>query len=150
MPFVNTIKSGAGKARLRWKAGLRRGATTVEFAVVASVFFIFIFGVIEVGRGLMVKHLLTSAARQGCRVGVIEGKANSDITAAVASAFNSQGINGYSVAVQVNNVTADVANSNPGDQVTVTVSAPVSSVTWVPGMHFLKGTITGQYTLRRE
>ena len=45
----------------------RRAATAVEFAVVAPVFFLFVLGFIELGRGYMVQHLMTNAARQGCR-----------------------------------------------------------------------------------
>src|SRR5579884_3784762 len=48
---------------------LRRGATAVEFALVAPVFFMFILGLIELGRGMMVQSLLENAARAGVRTG---------------------------------------------------------------------------------
>jgi Flp pilus assembly protein TadG len=109
-----------------------------------------VLGLIEISRGLMVVNLLTNAAQQGCRIGVLEGKTNSDIVNAVNASLKSQGISGDSVAIQVNDGSADVANAQPGDEVTVIVAIPASKVTWVPYAQYLTGTISGQYTLRRE
>jgi Flp pilus assembly protein TadG len=128
----------------------RRGAHAVEFAVVGVVMFVFILALVELGRGFMVQHLLTNAARQGCRVGIIPGKANSDVVATVNGVLNGQGIRGDVATVQVNDNAADVATANSGDEVTVSVSVPVASVTWLPGSGFLSGSISSKYTLRRE
>ncbi len=48
-----------------------RGATIAEFAVVATFFFMLIFGVIEFGRLLYTHNALTDAARRGARYAVI-------------------------------------------------------------------------------
>jgi Flp pilus assembly protein TadG len=142
---------GTGQAvAVRRTISSRRGAHAVEFAVVAIVMFVFILALVELGRGFMVQYLLTNAARQGCRVGILPGKANSDIIAAVNGALGSQGIRGDTAVVQVNDNTADVSTANSGDEVTVIVSVPVSSVTWLPGTGFLTGSISSKYTLRRE
>jgi Flp pilus assembly protein TadG len=131
--------------------GMRRaGATATEFALVASLFFFLIFGLIELGRGLMVQHLMTNAARQGCRVAVIEGKSSSDVNAAVLNVLSSEGISGDTVNVQVNAAAANASTANYGDEITVIVSIPTSAVSWVPKAQFLIGTISGKYTLRRE
>jgi Flp pilus assembly protein TadG len=128
----------------------RRGGHAVEFAVVGTVMFVFILGLVEVGRAFMVVHLLTNAARQGCRIGVLPGKANSDVIGTVNTTLTAQGIRGDTATVQVNDNTGDVANATSGDEVTVIVSVPVSSVTWLPGTGFLQGTLSSRYTLRRE
>jgi len=128
----------------------RRGATLVEFAVVASVFFVIVLGIIELGRGFMVLHLLTNAAREGARTGVIEGKSTDDINSTVTTALKSQGVKVDKATVQVNRVEQDAAKAKQGDAITVVVSVPVGDVTWVPGGSFLKGNLTGKYTLRRE
>jgi Flp pilus assembly protein TadG len=128
----------------------RRAATSVEFAIVSGAFFLFLFGLIEVSRGLMVTHLLTNAAREGCRVGVVEGKSTSDITTTVVNRLNQQGVSSEGVTVQVNDNTADASTAKMGDEITVKVTVPVASVTWVPGGGFLTGNLGGQYTLRRE
>ncbi len=45
----------------------QRGATVAEFAIIASVFFMMIFGIIEFGRLLYTHNALTDAARRGAR-----------------------------------------------------------------------------------
>jgi Flp pilus assembly protein TadG len=132
------------------RSGKRRGAAVVELAFVAPVLFVFILGLVEVGRGLMVVHLLNNAAQAGCRTGIIEGKSTDDITAAVTSALAANGVSGDSVSVQVNDGSANASTAAAGDEITVTVSVPVGSVSWVPGAKFLSGSLQGQYTMRRE
>ncbi len=128
----------------------RRGAATVEFALIAPVLFAVVLGMIEIGRGLMTVHLLTNAARAGCRTGVIEGKATSDINTAVTTILSAQGISSEGVTVDVNDNVADASTAQAGDEITVVVSIPVSKITWVPGGSYLSGSLSGQYTLRRE
>lgn len=128
----------------------RRGATAVEFAVVAPLFFLMVLGAVEFGRGLMCAHLLTNAARQGCRQGVIDGKTNSDVSNAVAAALSDVGINAASTAVQVQGSTGDVAAAQSGDKITVVVTVPMKSVSWLPVDVYLSGNLTGQWSLQRE
>jgi Flp pilus assembly protein TadG len=134
----------------RRKPSRRGGAAAVEFAIVAPVLFAVVLGIIEIGRGLMVIHLLNSAARAGCRAGVIEGKATSDINTAVTNVLSAQGMTAEGVTVQVNDGSADASTAQAGDEITVIVSIPASKVTWVPGASYLRGTLSGQFTLRRE
>jgi len=129
---------------------VRGAATAVEFAVVAPIFFVFVLGFIEVGRGFMVQHLMTNAARQGCRVAIIEGKTNTDVSNAVYAVLSAQGLSGDTVTVQVDDAAGNASSAQPGDEISVTVSIPTSSVTWVPKAQFLLGTISGKYTMRRE
>jgi len=46
----------------------RRGAATVEFAVVVPIFILLMLGMIELGRALQVQQRLTNASREGARV----------------------------------------------------------------------------------
>jgi Flp pilus assembly protein TadG len=148
--IFNHSKSRVAVGRGR-KRSARRGTTTVEFAFVAPVVFVLFFGVIELGRGLMVVHLLTNAARVGSRAGVIEGVSTATITNAVKSSLTGVGISGENVSVQVNDGSTDASASKAGDEITVSASIPFSSVTWLPFGSFLSGkTLSGQYTLRRE
>ena len=50
----------------------RRGTTMVEFAMVLPVFFTFIFGIVEFGRLQLVSNMLTTACRNGARLGSTE------------------------------------------------------------------------------
>jgi Flp pilus assembly protein TadG len=128
----------------------RRAATVVEFAVVCPAVFFIILGIIEVGRGLMVIHLLNNASQAGCRVGIIPGKTTDDITTAVTTALTSAGVNGEAVTVEVNDNAANASTANSGDEITVKATVPVSSITWVPITRWLHGTLQGSYTMRRE
>jgi len=98
----------------------------------------------------MVTHLLTNAARVGCRTGVVENTTTAQITTAVVNSLTQQGVSGDSTSVQVNDNSVDASTAKAGDEITVTVSVPVSKVTWLPGGQYLKGNLSGQFTLRRE
>jgi len=55
-----------------WKTrkGNERGATVVEFAVIASLVLIIVFGILEFAIVFMQDHLVEQGAREGVRVGV--------------------------------------------------------------------------------
>ena len=128
----------------------RRGASLIEFALVAPVFILLVMGIIELGRVLMVQHLMTNAARQGCRVGVIGGTSTQTISSKSLQALSSQGVPSVQATVQVNHGSADASTAKSGDEVTVIISAPMSAISWVPLPGYSSGTLTGRYTLRRE
>jgi Flp pilus assembly protein TadG len=130
----------------------RAGAACVEFTVAGLVFFILILGTFEIGRALMVQHLLTNAAREGCRVGVLQGKSSTQITTAAVNRLADQGIGGAVASVQVNDGSADASNAQSGDEITVKVTVPVSKITWLPFTNYIDGSLylNSQYTLRRE
>lgn len=66
----------------------RRGATLPEFALLLTVFLMFLFGVFEYARYLLVLHTVTNASRDGARYAVISssnpnaGTFTTDTTAA--------------------------------------------------------------------
>src|ERR1700722_2058070 len=99
-------------ARSTRQRRLRSAVATVEFAIVSQILLLMVLGIIEIGRGLMVTYLLTNAARQGCRTGVIEGTATSDIKSAVDTLLASQNIIGATTTVKVNGVVADASTAN--------------------------------------
>ena len=63
---------------LRRKRFNERGATLLEFAIAASVFFMAIFAVLEFGRALWVHNALTDAARRGARYAVLHSNLSGD------------------------------------------------------------------------
>jgi Flp pilus assembly protein TadG len=143
------LRSAAGERGRRQGRG-RRAAAAVEFAVVGLVFFPLVLGIIEVGRGLMIIHVLTAAATHGCRTAIVEGNGKDQVDAAVSSVLTGAGITNVTPTVRVNNAPGDPATAQAGDEITVIVSVPVSQVTWVPGGHFLSGNLSAQYTLTKE
>lgn len=125
----------------------RRGAAAVEFALVAPVFFLLVFGMIEYGRMVMVQQLLTNAAREGARRGVLDGSTTSEVTTAVTSYLSGASVSGATVTVTPN----PPSSATFGQPVTVQVSVPFNSVSWLPSPLFLGGrTLTSTATMRRE
>src|SRR5262249_14889300 len=100
--------------------------------------------------GFMVKSLLANATRAGCRTGVLPSKANSDVTTAVSNTLKGQGINNTTTTITVNGKSVDVSTAVSGDQIQVTVSVAASNVTWLPGTHYLVGTLSATFILLHE
>lgn len=122
----------------------------MEFALVAPVFFLMILGMLELGRAVMVQQMLTNAAREGARVGVLDNKTVADIETQVKRFLPSLPTGG-SLAIRVNPNGPDYP-SNPGDPVEVVVSIAFSEVSWVPVPKYLSGGVNLSATaiMRRE
>jgi Flp pilus assembly protein TadG len=126
-------------------------AAVVEFAIVAPVLFMMVLAVFEFGRTFMVMGLLTEGARVGCRRAIIEGTSSQQISDAVTTYLSTLGINGDTVSVIVNDQPGVEAANRPAyDEMTVQVTVPVRTVSWVPNPFFTSGTLAGQFTMRRE
>jgi hypothetical protein len=55
------------------RAQWTRGQALVEFALVAPLFFLLLFGVIEAGRFVAYSELLNGATREGARYAIVNG-----------------------------------------------------------------------------
>lgn len=148
---LNHVKTCAGAASRRLP---RRGAAMVEFAVVAPIFFLIVFGVIEFGRGLMVQQLLTNAARNGARTAILGNSSTSSIQASVKAELKKLGLSttNTTVNVQVNDATSPglTTATASGTEITVQALVPVKDVTWLPTNTFLKNNLSAQFTMRME
>jgi Flp pilus assembly protein TadG len=96
----------------------RRGAAAVEFAVVAPIFFLFIFGMIEYGRMVMVQQVLTNAAREGARVAILDNSTSTGVTNAANSYLTPANINASTISVSPD----PPSSADSGAPVSVTVS----------------------------
>ena len=129
------------------------GASAVEFAVVAPVFFMIVLGLIEMGRACMVLEQLTEAARRACRVAVVDGTSSATVKQTAVDYLTAVGIQGETAGVSINDApvdTVEAMNMPSYTEITVVITIPVGSCTWLPGGLFLSGTLSGQYTMRRE
>ena len=125
----------------------RLAAAAVEFAVVAPVFLLMVFGMIEYGRMVMVYQILTNASREGARAAVLDGATTTSVTTSVNSYLTNAMISGATVAVAPNPPTS----AQYGDPVTVTVSIPFSQVSWLPSPMYLGSrTLVSATAMRRE
>jgi Flp pilus assembly protein TadG len=77
-----------------------RGAAAVEFALIASILFMFIFGIIEFGRIFSELEVMNSAAREGARVAAVRGTA-SEVSSAVQAAAAPYEVDGSPAADKV-------------------------------------------------
>ncbi len=66
----------------------RQGAAAVEMALTFPVFLLFLFGLIEFGHLLMVKAALTSAAKEGARMGSIENATTAEVRTFIQNRIN--------------------------------------------------------------
>ena len=125
----------------------RLAAAAVEFAVVAPVFLLLVFGMIEYGRMVMVYQILTNASREGARAAVLDGATTSSVTTSVNGFLTDAFISGATVTINPN----PPSSAHNGDPVTVTVSIPFSQVSWLPSPMYLGSqTLTSVTAMRRE
>lgn len=145
----HTLFARFSKNRVRWRPlrDRRRGTAAVEFALVAPLFVLLVFGMIEYGRMVMVQQLLVNAAREGARVGVLDGSTQTSVTTAVNNYLSPAGITTATVTV----VPSTPSSAAATDPVTVTVSVPFNNVSWLPSPMYLGGkTLSFSAVMRRE
>lgn len=125
----------------------RRGSAAVEFALVAPLFFILVFGMIEVGRMMMVQQVITNASREGARLAVLDTATVGEIKSTVEDFLASGMISGADVIVSPD-PPSDAAHGEP---VTVTVEIAFDKVSWLPSPVFLGDVnLSASTAMRRE
>ena len=124
-----------------------RGAAVVEFAFVAPLLIMLTFGMLELGRVVMVKQLLINASREGARMAILPASTAEEVIAHVTSELSNSSIGSANVVV----TPASLAMAQSGAPVTVAVSVNASSVSWIPKPLFVfSQTIDATTTMRRE
>ena len=131
------------RAPSRGRNRKRRGAAVVEFAIVAPLFILLVFGMIEFGRMIMVQQIMTNASREGTRRAVIEGATQTEVENLVTDYLDNASVPGATVTV----TPSDLGNVGFGDPVTVSVSIPFNSVSWIPSPMYLEGATLGASTI---
>ncbi len=125
----------------------RRGATSVELAIVAIPLFLFVFTSIEFGRGMLLRHSMEESARCGCRVAILKNATTADVAAEVDTVLAGVGVDTYTVTTEPN----DLAATNRWTPIKVTVTADYSDMSWLPIPKFLGGlTFASSCTLPKE
>ncbi len=132
--------------RLR-RAGRRcRGTSAVEMALVAPLLIALIMGQLESSRLGMVAQLLTTAAREGCRVAVIRGHKQANVQTRVEAVLAGSGISVGTVTP-----TSGWETAVTGTPITVSFDIPYSQVSWLPTPYYLKTAhIKVSATMNRE
>src|SRR3972149_2815490 len=125
-----TVRSAGGFTRRARRRFLRpmtregRGQALVEFALLLPVLIVLIMGVLDFARAFNVLQVVTNAAREGARVGIIPTSTNADVTGTVNNYLASGGQGGCNTAG-----TNWGAAGAVGSSVTVTVTCPIQALT---------------------
>jgi len=178
---AGTLKGGAsstaptlclmrvGKNQLHRPRALERGVTVVEGAVILVVFFMLLLGVIEAGRFLSTRQVLTNAAREGARFAIAptSGTNNlpteAEIIAKVNSYLAAAHISGATVTTKCPTTAPEACTSKVAGMTVstglglvntqyteVTVTKPYSVITAPGFFNALNITVTGKAMMRRE
>ena len=125
----------------------RLGAVTAEFAIIAPVFIIIVFGILEYGRMVMVQQIITNASREGARTAALDGATTAEVEGIVNEFLEDASVTGASVAVSPD----PPSSAAFGDPVSVTISIPFADVSWLPLPAYLnENTLSAATTMRRE
>jgi Flp pilus assembly protein TadG len=123
-----------------------RGQTLAEFALIAPIFFLVLFGIIDVGRYVYVTTAFNQAAREGARFGSVEqwsfscpGGTSPKTRINCAQEFAERSIAGAPASFTVT-ATCSTVNCRAGDIFTVRVATPPSG----PGMFRFFTPVIGQ------
>jgi hypothetical protein len=124
----------------------RKGVAAVEFALVLPLFLILFLGMIELGRGIQVQQVLTNAAREGARYACLDQSTAAQVQSTVLTYMADAHLPTTGVVVTCN--PADPDSVRPYrlpdgsiylPPVSVTVSLPFKSVSWLAVPHYLAG-----------
>ena len=118
----------------------RRGAATVEFAVVAPIVFLFLFAGIEFCRLLMAYHGLEAATQAGCRAAVAWDTTDQDVEETLAGRLAPFGISGYTLMINPN----PASSARQWEPITVEITVPYDKVSWLPAAGYLKGFVLSE------
>ncbi len=133
----------------------RAGTTVVEFAIIAPLFLLLLFGILEFGRVVMVQQLITNASREGARMAVVTSPDDPAALSVVQSEIASRLADVAGVQpgdLQVNITRHAPVNTTVGGRVEVDVSVPFDKVSWlnVPMFPMTPQTLTAKSVMRQE
>lgn len=141
----------------------RRGTNLVECALVMSLCLLFIFGILEYARYVMVRQVLDNAAREGARFAVVNtyNATTAQVQNAADAALGGQGpqLQGYNKTSSIQVFLADPATGNNiglwtdakfGDAIAVTISGTYNPI--LPSFLYMSSTmqVKGECVMRSE
>jgi len=132
----------------------KRGAAIIEFAVVCPLLCAILFGIIEYGHLFLVQQTLTNAAREGCRMVVLQTSTSpySDATARIGQILDAVGI-------EEDEYSLTISDADTNGQMSIEISVAYDDVTITGALptKFLGGTgdcgersLRGRCTMRKE
>jgi Flp pilus assembly protein TadG len=123
---------------------LRRGATAVEFAITAPVFFLFLLAAFEFGWMNVIRHTADNAAYEAARTVMVPGATAAEATTKATNLLNIIGARGAVVSITPAVLSPDT------DQVTVDIRIPMNRNGLILPRFTSAKTIRAASTLRTE
>lgn len=68
---LNAPTTAKGPSQIAPRSMRRRGQSAVEFALVAPLLFLLMFGIVDFGRAMYYQNEITNAAREGARIAIL-------------------------------------------------------------------------------
>lgn len=142
MNMKRQVKRAIKRPLDTWRA---RAAAVVEFAVVLPLLLTILFGIIQYGWVFMVRQTLSTAAREGCRLAVLQSSVEpfDNVATRVANVMSPTGLTTYSVTM------THATDADPVE--TVEVSVPYADVSLMGsffGSH--NSNLVGSCSMRKE
>jgi hypothetical protein len=106
--------------------------------------FLFFFASLEFARVNMIRQTIENAIYEGSRRGIVPGATADDCRNAAQAVLNTVSANGAQITVTPTVITPETT------AVTVSVTVPINSNSWVTPFFFKDKSLSNSMTLRRE
>ena len=132
-------------SRIRHCKSTRKGATSLEFALVAPALLIVIFVSFEFSRIGMMRSVAQCAAYESCRIAVVEGSTTADARAEAERILARLGTK--NATIEIND---GVAITALDPEIKVAISIPMEDNAFILSPYFAGKYINTEITLRTE
>lgn len=122
----------------------RRGAMLVEFALTFPVIVLFFFGILEMGRAMLLQHSADTAAYEGARSAMVPGATSTDARNAAIDLLQAANVGTYTITVTPTTIEEDTA------LISVRVDVPINENSWVIPSFLTDMTLSSEVTLFTE
>jgi Flp pilus assembly protein TadG len=138
---MKIVRHHTGRSRF---AARHKGTATVEFALTASILFMFLFAALEFGRYNMILQTANNAAFDAARACIVPGAAVTDGQTAGTTTLSAAGISGGTVTISPNPIAGSTSS------ITATVAIPVTRNLWTSAVFCKSTKVTKTCTLTTD
>ena len=132
----------------------RKGVAMLELAIVLPILLLLVFGIIEMGRVMMLNQMATNACREACRQAIVPGMDHDKVIEIVDGYLDVSGVSQTGRVITMRdgqgNVVENLKEIGSHEEVVVEVQFPYANNTW--GITFITGagSLVARSNMRRE